>query len=394
MKPEEIRQELHRVQAASERVSANLVELEIDSSRQLLEARTLTGESATRWSEASATLTKLWEWRGLLDAFLKRAEELRRNGRGMRELESLLASPSIEVARSPIPLSERELLGSSEVTVRCTPDQLLERMSAAFDEVKTVVAQFGQASETLTPRLTAARSILDQAQAIAASEGESGRTDLDEASDRLTRLSAALTSDPLSVAPSAMDRLIDSLEAIRRDLEATGALRRDFDARLADSRALVRQLESVVGEAQAAHEELLIKIAVPSAAAPPELPANLGTDLDQIAALARSDAWREARRRLDKWTAGARELLDVAQRALRANRAPIESRNQLRALLEAYQVKAGRLGTVEDPELERIFAQAHQALYTAPTDLALVAQLVRRYQAILSAAQPAREAIR
>ncbi len=78
----------------------------------------------------------------------------------------------------------------------------------------------------------------------------------------------------------------------------------------------------------------------------------------------------------------------------RANRAPIEARNQLRALLEAYQVKAGRLGAVEDPELARIFAQAHQALYTAPTDLALVAQLVRRYQEILSAARPAPEVIR
>ena len=37
--------ELNRLQAASERVAANLVELEIDSGRQLLEASTLTGES-------------------------------------------------------------------------------------------------------------------------------------------------------------------------------------------------------------------------------------------------------------------------------------------------------------------------------------------------------------
>jgi ABC-type transporter Mla subunit MlaD len=394
MKLDEARQELQRVRAASERVSANLVELEIDSSRQLLEARKLTGESATRWSAASAALTKLWEWRGLLDGFLGHAEELSRGGRRMRELEPLLVTPSIELARSPVPLAERELLGSSEVTVRCTPDQLLERMSAAFDEVKTVVAEFGRAWDTLTPRLAAARGLLDQVQAIAASSGESGRTDLDEASDRLTRLGAALTSDPLSVAPSAVDRVIDSLEAIRRDLEATGALRRDFDARLADSRALLRQLQSIVDEAHAAHEELLIKIAAPAAGTPPELPADLDGELDHIAALARSDAWRDARRRLDQWTARARELLDVGQQALHENRAPIESRNQLRSLLEAYQVKASRLGTVEDPELERTFAQAHQALYTAPTDLALVAQLVRRYQERLSAAQPAREAIR
>ncbi|HET6864870.1 MAG TPA: hypothetical protein VFH80_03065 [Solirubrobacteraceae bacterium] len=394
MKLDDLDRELAHLREANERVGANLVELEIDSSRQLLEARPLTGESAVRWAAASAALTNLWEWRGLLEQFLARAEELRRGSRRTNELRSLIDGPSIELARSQIPLSERDLLSSSEVTVRCTADQLLERMSAAFDDVKTVVAAFGRAWDTLTPRLTAARGLLDKTQALAASSGDSARTDLDEASDRLTRLNGALTSDPLSVAASDVERLIDSLEAIRRDLEATGALRRDLDARLADSRALLSQLRAVVEEVRAAHEELLIKIAAPSAPAAPEPATDLGGELDQIETLARSGGWREARRRLDQWTAQTRELLDVAQRTLRANRAPIEARNQLRALLEAYQVKAGRLGAVEDSELERIFAQAHQALYTAPTDLAIVAQLVRRYQELLSAAQPAPEVLR
>lgn len=394
MKLDDLDRELERLREAGERVAANLVELEIDSSRQLLEARTLTGESAARWSAASAALTDLWEWRGLLERFLEQAAELRRSPRRAKELQSLIAGPSIELARSPVPLAERDLLGSSEVAVGCTADQLLERMSDAFDGVKTVVAEFGHAWDTLTPRLTAARSALDQTQSLAAPLGESGRTDLAEAAERLARLTTALTSDPLAVAPADVDRLVDSLEAIRRDLEATGALRRDLDARLADSRTLLTRLQAAIDEGQTAHEELLVKIAVPSAPVAPELPPGLDGELDQIIALARSGEWRDARRRLDRWTARARELLDHAQRILGANRAPIEARNQLRALLEAYQVKAGRLGAVEDPELARIFAQAHQALYTAPTDLALVAQLVRRYQEILSAARPAPEPIR
>ena len=53
-----------------------------------------------------------------------------------------------------------------------------------------------------------------------------------------------------------------------------------------------------------------------------------------------SGAWREARRRLDGWNERTSALLDEAERILRANRAPIESRNQFRALLDAYQVKA------------------------------------------------------
>jgi hypothetical protein len=76
--------------------------------------------------------------------------------------------------------------------------------------------------------------------------------------------------------------------------------------------------------------------------------------------------------------------LEDALRTHLANRAPIEARDQFRALLEAYQVKAKRLGLLEDPRLADIFDRAHDALYTAPTDLALAARLVRSYQESLS----------
>jgi prefoldin subunit 5 len=394
MKLEDCDSELRRLQEVNERVGANLVELEVDSSRRLLEASALTGESAARWSAASAALTDLWAWRGQLDDLLERAHELRRSSRHANELGALLSGPSIELSRSEVPLAERDLLGGSEVAVRCTADQLLERMSRAFDEVKTVVARFGEAWEKLTPRLTSARAELDRARVLATQLGETSRSDLAQAADRLADLSASLNADPLAVAPKNVDRLIDSLEAIRRDLESTAALRGELDARLRDARAMLSSLEDAASEGRAAHEEALVKISVPSAPPALELRDDLGTELDEIAALARSGAWRDARRRLDRWTTDIRALLDDAQRILRANRAPIEARNQLRSLLEAYQVKARRLGAIEDPELERIFTQAHEALYTAPTDLARVSQLVRRYQELLSVPRPAGEALR
>jgi HPt (histidine-containing phosphotransfer) domain-containing protein len=394
MKLEDHDSELRRLQEMNERVGANLVELEVDSSRRLLEASALTGESAARWSTASAALTDLWAWRGLLDGFLERAHELRKSPRRADELGALLGGPSIELSRSEVPLAERDLLGSSEVAVRCTADQLLERMSRAFDEVKVVVARFGEAWESLTPRLTSARAELDRAQALATQLGESGRSDLAKAAHRLAEVSASLSADPLSVAPKDVDRLIDSLESINRDLESTAALRGELDARLRDARAMLSSLEETVAQGRAAHEEALVKVSVPSAPPALALPADLGGDLDEIAALARSGAWRDARRRLERWTTDTRALLDDAERILRANRAPIEARNQLRSLLEAYQVKARRLGAIEDPELERICAQAHEALFTAPTDLAVVSQLVRRYQEMLSVPRPAGEALR
>jgi hypothetical protein len=380
-------EELTGLKQTSERVAANLVELEIDSSRQLLEASTLSGQSAARWSSASAALTDLWEWRGLLDAFLDRAEELRRSSRRRDDLRAWLSGPSIELARSPVPLAERDLLGSSERTVRCTADELLERMSRAFDEVNGVVARFGAAWGALSPRLAEARAALDGARTLAATLGEPAGHELTEAGARITELTNTLSTDPLAVAPDELARLIDSLHAVKRDLDATAGLRRELDTRLAECRARLVRLQTLVDDGRVRHEELLLKISVPSAPAALDLPDGLRTELDQIAALAASGAWREARLRLDAWTNQTAALLTDAERIVDANRAPLDARNQLRALLEAYQAKAGRLGSLEDPELERIFAQAQESLYTAPSDLAFAAQLVRRYQETLTAAQ-------
>ena len=347
----------------------------------------LTGRSADRWARASAALTDLWGWQGQLKQLLERAEKLRGPWRA-NELRSLLDGESIELTRSEVPLAERDLLGSAEITVRCTPEQLLARMSGAFDEVKTVVAGFGEAWGALTPRVTAAQEALEQAEALAAGLGEAHRRDLDDAALQTARLATSASSDPLATAPGELDRLIGSLHEIRRDLDATATLRRDFDAHLDAARALLADLETAAGEGRAAHEEAVLKVSVPAA---PEVPVlasgDLGAELDEIAKLARSGAWRDARSKLDGWTSRTDALLSEARRSARANRAPVEARNQFRALLEAYQVKARRLGVVEDPELEQTFARAHEALYTAPTDLALVAQLVRRYQELIGSAQ-------
>jgi hypothetical protein len=392
MKLDDLDAELSRLKEASERIAANLVELEIDSGRQLLDASTLTGVSATRWAAASAALTDLWTWRALLDGLLERAEKLRTKWRS-GDLRSLLTGPSIELLSAPVPLAERDLLGSAEMATRCTPGELLARMSTAFDLAKTVVSEFAAAWAQNTPRITAAHAALEQARTLAGRLGEPDRSDLVEAATHLGNLTTALRADPLSVQPAELDRLIASIETSRRELEGAAHLRAALDTRLGDAHARHTTLATLVQEARAAHEEALVKIAVPAAPPAPEPPDDLGAELDEIGTLARSGAWRDAQRRLERWNVRTSELIEEAQRVLGANRAPLEARNQLRALLEAYQVKAGRVGAVEDPELERIYAQAHQALYTAPTDLAHVAQLLRRYQEIVSAARPAGEAL-
>jgi hypothetical protein len=145
-------------------------------------------------------------------------------------------------------------------------------------------------------------------------------------------------------------------------------------------------------ELRAAREELLVKIALPGA--PPPQPRDDGErELSQITALAQRGAWSQARAELDAWKDRAAVRRDEAERLLRASRVPIEARNQLRALLDAYQVKAKRLGVVEDADVADAYTQAQAALYNAPTDLNGAAQLVRAYQEMVNGSTTSSEAV-
>ncbi|MGP0051773.1 MAG: hypothetical protein ACLPZR_23420 [Solirubrobacteraceae bacterium] len=374
---------LQELRNAVQRIGQNLVDLELDPNRELLETSRLTGVSADRWSTASARLAELWQWNGLLQAHVEHANKLR-DAKRFEQLESLLDGQSIELSTTDVPMAQRTLLGDAQVTDRVSLGQLLQRMSAAFDEVKVVVAGIGAAWDKLIPRVGATRQQLTECRQLADAVGESARTDLQDAAKRLAAINATTTSDPLAVKSSEIDALGRSIAAIRSDLASVGQLKSEFDGRMASARELVARLRGLAADGRAAREELLAKIAQPTAPAAVDLPPDVDGGLPRIQALGAGGDWREARRELDAWTIRTGALVADAQRILAANRAPIESRNEYRALLDAYQVKAKALGRIEDPDLAKIYGQAHDALYTAPTDLALVAELVRRYQRILN----------
>jgi hypothetical protein len=392
MRYEESDRKLTRLREAAERIAANLVELELDSGRQLLDASRLEGESAARWSAASAALTDLWQQKELLDGLLERAGKLR-GSRRADELGQLLEGPSIELSTSDVPLAERGLLGTARVAQRCTPDELIARMSASFDEIKTAVSSIGAAWDTLVPKLDAARRQLLENSRLAAELGEEARADLNGASRSLAELSATATTDPLSLDPSQVDELARSLDAIRADLEQSASLKREFDRRMLAARELLEQLRTAEADAQAADAELQRKIAGPGPDGSEGVSDELEQMLSDVTDFADSGSWRGARQALEEWTARADAALTDAVRAIDAARSPVQARNQFRALLDAYQVKAKRLGLLEDPDVAALHARAQDVLYTAPTDLALAAQLVRRYQEAISGTQPTSEAL-
>jgi DNA repair exonuclease SbcCD ATPase subunit len=390
MRIDDLDQKLQALREAGERISANLLELELDSNRELLERTALDGRSAAVWAPASDALTELWRRQGLLDQLLERAAKLR-GSRQADELRSLLEGPSIELARADVPIAERSLLGLSQAAQRCSASDLIASMSSSFDQVNSAVSAIGGAWHALIPKVEAARQGLAEAVTLADSLGEAGRRDLASVATELDGIAARVSTDPLSVEALDLDAVVRKVGAIRTDLDASAELRTLFEQRMSEARERVAQARAALRAAEAAREELLMKIAAP--AAPPPLPAadGLEAELAEIAELSGHGLWRDARRSLDGWSTRTDTLLEDARRAAQASRAPIEERNQLRALLEAYQVKAGRLGLLEDPELDGIFTRGHEALYTAPTDLTLAKSLVQSYQRALSDSEHAPE---
>ena len=383
MSLEDPRSKLRTLHETAERTSANLVELEIDSTRRLLEGVSLQGESAARWSAATDALTELWRRQALLEGLLQGADKLRGSRRG-DELHALLDGQSIELGSAEVPLAERELLGSSRAAQRCSAEELLSGMSSLFDEVNGVIARICETWETFTPRLDDARSLRLECGSLAGELGQSCAREVESASERLDELSASVTTDPLSVQTSDVDQVVAQLRALRDELQGSVELQRGFDARVLEARELLDQLRAAVAETLTAREQLLVKIVTPVPPTAPELRGDLERELADTAALAQSESWREARAALERWTAHANEQLRDAQATRDACRAPIEARNQFRALLDAYQVKAKRLGRLEDPEVAQLVARARDTLFHAPTDLGLAAQLVRSFQHALS----------
>lgn len=385
----EIDRTLARFRQAAERMTSNLVDLETDTIRTRLDQAALTGLSATRWSEAGEALGHLWQWFTEFNGLLERAGELRGGKSRLdpdrhAQLQALLAGPSIQLATADIPAAQRGLLGAAESTQRCTPEDLLARMVAAYDQVGATIAAAGHGWAVLEPRAQASQARLAAADQLAVSLGEQHRPELGRLRGQLSALAGTVASDPLSVDPATVDQLDASIAAADHDLHQLAALRDRIGERFNEARGLLAELAQTIDAGAEAHLETMAKIASPQVPAPLHADPGLERGLDQAAAASARAEWRAAQRLLTDWTTRSVSRLAEAQRVLEANKAPMAARNELRGRLDAYRAKAYRSGRLEDTTLSALYQRAYDALYTAPTDLAAAADIVHRYQQALT----------
>lgn len=393
---DEIDQALARVAADSERIAESLVEMDAHPGHRLLRDSALSGLTATRWAQARTAMTTLWEQYTTYGGLVAKAREVRArrskpNDEDIEELTHILEGPVVELDSEAIPIERRGLTGPAQVTERITMAELLARMKQAFDMVTGVLAAAESAWSAAIGRLDPLDQRMRAASILAESVGEGDFTSLKQDLEKARELvlTDMLTAKATDAIPE-IERRLTELEARLREL---ARVRDEFSTRVSTLETVLSDVEAAEAMARQSYTAVLDKIDSPGLPEPSDQGSSALRDrLRRLTARMDTAGWSALAREADELDRFAASTLDAARTSLRAITGLLDRRAELRGRLEAYQVKAARLGHAEDDELSRLHDEAHQILFTAPCDLPAATRALNRYrQAIHDRTQPHEE---
>jgi len=370
-------------------IQANLLDLDGSFGKRMLAGAALTGESKQRWEAAAAGLAALWETFTAYAAVVDRAAELlagarRSSDRELAQITTLLTGTSVEVTRS-VPLVRRDLTetGRSRLTVAAA----VREMRRTFASVADVVAAAESVWNETADGLSEIGAELDAAKKQLGDGGDDEvASALAAAGDELGRLRDLLNADPLalwqggSVDTARLGRLRKQAAEVAARAAEIGRVRADAQRRISAAAAAVSAAAAAFADAVAARDRAAARISAAELPPPPAETAGLDVRLGALDKLKAAGRWARLAAELDTIEAEAATADQRYREAQRAAAALLGRRDELRGLLDAYQIKAARLGAAEDSELSKLYDEAHELLWTAPCDLAAAAAAVTRYQ--------------
>jgi chromosome segregation ATPase len=369
-------------------IQANLLDLDGSFGKRMLAGTALTGESKQRWEAAAADLAALWETFTAYAAVVDKAAELlagarRSSDRELAQITTLLTGTSVEVTRS-VPLTRRDLTetGRSRLTVAAA----VREMRRAFASVSDVVAAAESVWNETADGLSEIGAELDAAKKQLGDTGDEAATALAAAGDELGHLRDLLNADPLalwqggSVDTARLGRLRKQAAAAAARAAEIGRVRADAQRRITEAAAAVSAAAAAFADAVAARDRAASRITAAELPPPPAETAGLDVRLAALDRLKAAGRWARLAAELDTIEAEAAAAGQRYRDAQRAAAALLGRRDELRGLLDSYQIKAARLGAAEDSELSKLYDEAHELLWTAPCDLAAAAAAVTRYQ--------------
>ncbi|WP_433326652.1 hypothetical protein [Spirillospora sp. CA-294931] len=385
MSRDDVDRALERLRGERERIGASLLELEAHDGHRMLEGASLTGRTQREQAELRSRITMLWTLFDLYGGTLGAAEELRarhsKPGQAqLAELTRLLAGPSVELPAEEVPLERRTLLASPSGE-KLTLQAVVERMTPLFEEAARMVAAVDGVWSALLTALEEAEAERRAVAALDVPDPEFARLERE-----LDELARAVRTDPLSFGSdtSRFASVRDGLRRLRRTLAEVVQVREGFDERVRRVREVIADVRRERDEALRAREQVVAKIADPSLPDLPDLAASLDDRLSALRELRQAARWNRLAEGVLDLESAAADALEKTRTALGLVTGLLERRDELRGRLDAYRVKAARLGHAEDEELHGMYQEIRGVLWTSPCDLRKATVLLSRYQQAIS----------
>jgi hypothetical protein len=375
----------------------NLLELQSDPTYQVLTGSggatpvQLTGETAKRVLPPLKQMETIFHQFSLVQSVVDRAVQLRKDlrpvfGRDqtLREIEALLLGESVQLPADAVSLKDRTLLSGAKGTLAVRPEALLASMGTAFSEARDAVLLVSGAWDELAHEVDAAESEMrrlwaancDQPQAIPGAE------------KMLDALKAQVQSDPLTARAELKSKLLPALAGAARELDARLRVKREMAA----AHEMLTRLQATEAEIEAAaaarRDKILGDGTRPAAAAQSNA---LSVWLGRLEARKDDERAETIARGLENWRLALNKALEQSVQALQQERAPLETRSELRGRLDALKAKARVYGVAEDAALAGLAGQAEELLYARPTDLARSAAAVAAYERRLALPAPSKQ---
>ena len=385
-------------------VSAGLLELDDHPGRRLLDGAKLSGVTAQAWERASAELAGLWTvfeaYQKVLDrvAAMRGGPKTRLGDRELAAMADLLTGRSVALPRQAVPFERRGLLDPASTQDLLTLDEAVGSMTRTYDVVKKVAVDAESAWNRLLEPLDELQARARAARATAERLGGGA----DPVFGRLAGIEAQTSdmrrhalSDPLGMVagsgagtPARVSGLLGELAGVQAELDQALVARTEFDQRLAGVEEVIVLIARAEAEAERVRGEVREKIAAPRLPPASAAAAHLRTKVAELQRERSGQSWTLLGRNLTALEKNSRVILENAQKRVGQVRAPLDRRDELRGLLEAYRARAARHGVSETPALAAAHGLARELLWSAPCDLAGAEAAVRHYQAAVGAALP------
>lgn len=340
----------------------------------------LTGATAKAVEPALKAMDDLFQHFALLAETIERALFLRRQiidtvwGTDPRidNIVQILTQKSVQLSVVSLPLSQRGLLSEAEQGYYVTPSSLLAAMQSAFDLARDQVLAVDHAWATLEAKLLDAMSAIQELEAEGAN--------LDATKTTLSALQERILSDPLGVQEEFETTVAPLIDQARQHLNEEKNRQQALEAELTLARQRWQNLQAMVHQAIGLCAETAEKIQEPPEPLPEVNLTALEQWLSRLETKFAEGAIGPTQVGLRNWRQQVEQAVTTTQMTLAAHTQVLQHRQELRGRLEALQAKALARGVAEDITLVQAATQAHQLLYSRPTDLKQAADWVSRYE--------------